>query len=82
MNVRFDIRVVLMKIQVLWGDWYMLTTFGRMYCCHYQIQVFQEYGLNLTSITWLIFSALNQIRVLKSFKLREISMKARKMFIF
>lgn len=58
MNVRFDIRV-LMKIQVLWSDWYMLTTFGRMYCFHCQIQVVQEYGMNLTPITWIIFIAVN-----------------------
>jgi len=60
MNVRFDIRVVLMKIQVLWSDWYMLTTFGRMYryCCHYQIQVVQNMEwtshplLGLSSLLW------------------------------
>jgi len=59
MNVRFDITVVLMKIQVLWSDWCNLTTYGRMYCFHYWIQIVQEYGMNLTPITWLIFIALN-----------------------
>jgi predicted porin len=58
MNVRFDIRVVLMKIQVLWSDWYKLT-FGRMHGFHYQIQVVQQYGMNLTPITWPTFIALN-----------------------
>jgi len=56
MNVRFDIRVVLMKIQVLWSDWCMLTTFGRMYCCHYQIRLSRN--MEWTSHTLLHLSSL------------------------